>query len=274
MEAPRSAFTWSQYAHAGQQEVLRPGQARMCGLSRKMFWVVFAIILIVVGAAIGGGLAGGLSMSQKQNATQGSINSTSSQMTSILTPTSSTTGSISNSLTSSPTSILVTTPTSTATPSPGIYAIVNAASNTAIDLYLGNANANTQINGWMHFLDNGKEGESINQKWLIAAVGNGFSVIMNIGTGTYISAPKGLAPGLNPTQGDLARVLGNPGLPNDNYNMWQIKIFGDGTVAISSKVYPTKFLDLANSNAKDGTPVLLWEDNNGGRNQRWKLLPN
>ncbi|KAH6680990.1 hypothetical protein B0J14DRAFT_696297, partial [Halenospora varia] len=180
-------------------------------------------------------------MSQKQKATQGSANGSSSQPTSILTPSSVATGSISNSPTGISTAILAFT----ATPSPGVYAISNAALNTAIDLSLGNANANTQINGGLHYLDDGKEVDNPNQKWLIAAVGNGFSVIMNVGTASYVSTPKGLVSGSYPVPGDPVLVLGGPRLPNENYNLWQAKLSVDGTVSIASKAYPTKFPDMS-----------------------------
>jgi hypothetical protein len=38
-----------------------------------------------------------------------------------------------------------------------------------------------------------------------------------------------------------------------------------------SKAYPTKLLDLDDGNPTDGTPVLLWEKDDG-LNQEWRLV--
>ncbi|PMD29660.1 carbohydrate-binding module family 13 protein [Hyaloscypha variabilis F] len=151
---------------------------------------------------------------------------------------------------------------------PGTYYIINEATQTAVDLYLGGSAAGTAINGWQTSYDN-----NTHQIWLLADAGRGQVLILNQGTGTFVTAPQNLQPGgANPTPNTLASVVGDPGAPNDLYKRWIVQPQSNGNVAFLSVAYPGKVLDLDNSGTANGTPVFAWGDHQGN-NQRWKLVP-
>jgi hypothetical protein len=89
---------------------------------------------------------------------------------------------------------------------PGTYYIQNVKTGTVIDLLDGGAAKGTPVNGWytstFHpFLPDltrmkknrasSLDGTNKHQIWTIADVGHGTVVIINVGTGTYLTAPTG-----------------------------------------------------------------------------------
>jgi hypothetical protein len=130
-------------------EPVPPHPSRLCGLTKRTFWIVLALAILVIGAALGGGLGGGLSSKHKTVHLPASSGSSSGapeqQTTSSASPTAAST-STTRSTTSS-----VAAATSTIQPfsvSPGTYRIINVATNTAIDLYNGGTTNDTEIECW------------------------------------------------------------------------------------------------------------------------------
>lgn len=112
---------------------------RICGVLPRIFWIGFVLVLLVLGAAIGGGLGGGLSAAHKGKIVP-TPTVTSSVSSSSVPGTSPSPSAPSPSSTSS-----AIAPFST---QPGTYIIVNVATNTAVDLYLGGTTNGTEIEGW------------------------------------------------------------------------------------------------------------------------------
>ncbi|KAL3425296.1 hypothetical protein PVAG01_02087 [Phlyctema vagabunda] len=150
----------------------------------------------------------------------------------------------------------------------GNWYIQNVRTDTVIDLFNGNSADGTEVNGWATSLD----GTNQHQIWTVADVGNGAVVIINVGTGTYISAPPGLESSSNPSPSTVARVAGRLGTPIDKYLRWRIEPQSSGSIIFVSEAYPSKILDLTASNPQNRTPVIVWSKTITD-NQRWKLQP-
>jgi hypothetical protein len=144
--ASKEAIHYPPYAGL---EPVPPPLSQVCGLPKRTFWIVLALVILVIGAALGGGLGGGLSSEHKTAHLPASSGSSSGapeqQTTSSASPAAASTSTI-RSMTSS-----AAAATSTMQPfsvSPGTYRIINVATNTAIDLYNGGTTNDTEIECW------------------------------------------------------------------------------------------------------------------------------
>lgn len=112
---------------------------RICGFLPRIFWIGFVLVLVALGAAIGGGLGGGLSAAHK-----GKIVPTPT----VTSPVSLSSGTATSPSPSAPSASSTSSAIAPFSTQPGTYIIVNIATNTAVDLYLGGTTNGTEIEGW------------------------------------------------------------------------------------------------------------------------------
>ncbi|KAE9372629.1 carbohydrate-binding module family 13 protein [Stipitochalara longipes BDJ] len=259
-------------AYAGL-EAVPPPSSRLCGLPKRTFWIVLALVILVVGAALGGGLGGGLSAKHKTAHVPTSSGSTSGTPEQQTTSSSASPLAASTSTTASTTSS-ASVATSTIQPfstSPGTYRIINVATNTAIDLLNGGTSNDTEVECWV-WTPGASESSQPHQSWLLSSVSNNVFTIYNSASQSYITAPLGLDSPLvygGPTYGAV------PGNPSDPHAQFTILENSDNSISFQSVAYPTKVLDLDNSGSANGTPVLVWniDSTTPASNQRWILVP-
>ncbi|TVY36908.1 hypothetical protein LOCC1_G007445, partial [Lachnellula occidentalis] len=212
--------------------------SRICGLSRRTFWIVLVLlVLVVLGAGIGGGVGGGLSGSHKNK----SVSATSQSSNAGVSSTSaSLTGSSSSTNPSSTTSTSTRAPLASTTP--GSYRIINVESNTALDLYVlgeGYLTHSTELGDiyQRYLLKLLKQSYNLtaapaaytHQSWQIASVGDGASIIFNTKTNAYITAPNNLTAGEDPSDGHAAVYGALPGNSADPYARWTLVTNSDNS---------------------------------------------
>ncbi|KAH6680983.1 ricin B lectin domain-containing protein [Halenospora varia] len=251
----------------------RQDSKTICGLRRVTFWLTMALAGTIIITALVGGIVGALSASRKNEvqASSPSPAKTSSSSSVPITPASSSSSVPITSTSISSTATPTSSNTPTTVPSPGIYSIRSVATGKAVDLLYGSPDANTPIVSWTPSPSGADLASNKHQLWQISNVGNSTYIVTNTGTGSFLSAPRNLTAGQNPSIDLNASVRGGPGSTEDIYNRWVISLQGDGSFFFINQAYISKQLDLRAGGTDDGTQILLWESTKSS-NQRWRLV--
>ncbi|KAF8299644.1 carbohydrate-binding module family 13 protein [Clavulina sp. PMI_390] len=136
----------------------------------------------------------------------------------------------------------------------GVYQLVNKATGTVADY---SQRDHRSLIGY-------KSHGAANQQWEVETVNQSKNLyrIKNVKTGDFLSFNGGLS-------------ASNPLLSTPNKQEWEIRLQGSSIPQLVKIYAPNSnyLLDLTGSNAKPGTPVILYPTQNPGLNQQWKIEP-
>ncbi|KAB8255853.1 ricin B lectin domain-containing protein [Aspergillus pseudonomiae] len=136
---------------------------------------------------------------------------------------------------------------------PGVYQLVNRASDTSLDLYAAGKADGTRIVGWKHIGGN-------SQKWQIVHAGKDEYILVNAHSGTTATATA-----------SKQKLSGTLASPVNKFVRWKIEAAKNGAYRFRSVALPDHLLDLGNGNKADDTPVWLWPESAGAARQEWYI---
>ncbi|PMD58568.1 carbohydrate-binding module family 13 protein [Hyaloscypha bicolor E] len=137
---------------------------------------------------------------------------------------------------------------------PGVYILVSVATGTIINLSGANPANKTPVIGFTN-------DSAPNAQWQIADAGNGQYLIINVATGTYLTGSGGAN----------GATTGNLISPTDKTVRYTIVPAGNGAYIFYNVAFPASVLNLSGASAALGTPVLLWPESAGAKNEQWYI---
>ena len=135
----------------------------------------------------------------------------------------------------------------------GMYTIVSALSNKALDVAEGSTSAGANVQVW-------SQNNAFAQKWRISYDSDGYATINAVVSGLNLDVENGIAGnGTNVRQWTCNTAKAQK---------WIIVPNEDGTFTIVSAIFPNMVLDIYNGSTKDGANVNLWRSNSSNA-QKW-----